>query len=235
MKMNLIKFILTTLLFFGGNLSFASSLNAIEIKTAPSDTKIFLETDYNSFVKKTNISPNQIQLVLKNTSIAENIQTKVDSNNSLNGISLVQDGKDAYICISGLNTSDISVINSSTNNNLPLNTHSKDLSAGLYILLFLAGTSLLSFLVNKKVSSKSATKPFVEYSFHKNEIKNNINIKEYTIRNTVSNASCVSIHGNPTLKFSQNGKTSVVSIPETLSQRHSNYINSTVLKKAVNT
>lgn len=231
MKSYIVKTALTACILFGGSFAFAASLNSVEVKTTPADAKILLGTDYKSFVKKTDLSTNQIQLVLKDTTINENIQTKFDNSKSFNGVSLVQDGKDAYIYVSGINTSNIEVINAETNNIVPLNTHKKDFSTGLGILGFLLVTAAVSMFTNRKTAK--VTKTFVEHSLHRNEIKNNINIKNYTIRTSTSNSNSVSIHGTPTAKFAQDTSSFGLN-KQNRNNQSAISINSYCLKKAVN-
>lgn len=231
MKSLIVKSALTACIIFGGSFAFASTLNSVEVKTTSNDAKILLNTDYKSFVKKTDVSTNQIQLILKDTTINENIQTKYDNSKSFNGISLVQDGKDAYIYVSGVNPSSIEVVNAATNSIVPLNTHKKDFSAGIGILGFLGIVGFLSMFTNKR--TKKVTKTLVEHSLHKNEIKNNIDIRNYTIRTSSLNSSSVSIHGNPTAKFAQD-TSSFRSNNTNKNKNMTVSINSYCLKKAVN-
>lgn len=231
-----IRALLLICIFLGGNSIFASTLSLVEIQSLNNNGKIILDTD-NKYVTKKNISNNEIEIKLKDTNINENIKTINDNVSNNTQISIMQNGKDAYINLYGNNIAKYELNYASDNSLIPINNRHKDIQLLFSIALFLVGISILSNIHNsKKQRNKNVTKKYVRYSKdtklvkeQQNQIKaiNTLRAKNNIIPNN-------SIHGTPVANFVNSNKINVVDIPNDFKHSHNKYFEYEQYKKAVN-
>lgn len=220
------------ILIFGTG-AFAQSLNSVEINSDFGNGKIILDTDMKSAVKKTKISQNEIKLELKNTIVSDNIKTVYDNTSAYNGISIMQNGKNSYINISGENIAEYELLYANDNSIIPVSSGLKDF--GVLFVIF----SFVSFILSKKLKNfadnrkENLRKMVMEQSERQQKIvAEQKRIRELkTLRAKVKNANNRTIHENSVPKFASNTK---MSVPITLQYNNSKVSAFSELKKAVN-
>ncbi|MBQ2645700.1 hypothetical protein IJG14_09040 [bacterium] len=224
----LYKLLLLIFLFLIGGSSFASTLSNVSVLSDGNIGKIVLDTDKSSVYKKV-ISNNEIQIQLKNTSCLENLKTQYINVPLDTDMSIVQNGKDTFINLSGENIKNYELLYSKDESLIPIKNIKKDSFVGLSVFALLI--YLMVYLRRKNNSSC--------YIAEKHSITNeDIRLKDSqintmcTLRNKSNIASNASIHGKLVSNFSNN---SCVTIPNELKNLNVKYIDfNKELKNAAN-
>jgi hypothetical protein len=221
------KWLICICLFLSANTVFASSLSSVEIFSDGSVGKIYLDTD-KSVISKKNISLNEIQIQLKNTDILENLKTICNNAPKDIEVSVIQNGKNAFISILGENVKNFELLYSKDGSIIPLKNYKKDILTALLILFGICGISFVSKKVNtlnKKLSANVSDLHTETIIRQKNQI-----IKINTLRNRSNQTVHTSIHGNPVKRFAN-----TVTVPQDLQKSGLEYAeNQNNLKNAVN-
>ncbi len=230
----LIKPILCISILLFGNNTFAQCLNSIEIRPADGmiNNKIILNTDSKSSIKKFKISDNEIELVLKNTSISDNIKTFYYNTDNYCNITFLQNGKNANINIKADNINNYEVFslnNSNSSGHFPKKILVSFLTAFILLFLFLSDLKFHT----KKLRNEYLIKKSDDKSCNNSKIAlEHKRIKELkTIRTKILYSQNKSIIENNLPKFSSEKN---LKQPQTLQYKNGKLYFDYDYKKAVN-
>ncbi|MCR5260794.1 MAG: hypothetical protein K6C94_03040 [Candidatus Gastranaerophilales bacterium] len=222
------KWLMCICFILSANSVFASSLSSVEIVSDNGVGKIYLGID-KSVINKKKISLNEIQIQLKNTGIIENLKTIYKNAPKDIEISVIQNGKHAFINIFGENIADFELLYAKDGSFIPLKNNKKDIAAVLLILAGVLGTALLSKKINNLNKNSKGSDLHTETVIRQ---KNQI-IEINTLRNKSNQTLHNSIHGN-VHRFANTAYAGTVTVPEDLQKSDFEFIEyKNNLKKAV--
>lgn len=226
------KWVICICIVLSSNSAFAAALSSVEIVSDGNYGKIYLNTD-KSVVNKKNISENQIQIKLKNTNITENLKTTYNNAPQDTEISMIQNGKNAYINICGQNIANYELLYAKDGSLIPTKNGKKDVLIAFAIFAGIAFVSLLSRKVNQNYPNLSLN---MENLHTQTLIQQKNQIKEInTLRNKINKINNNSIHGNPVKHFADNYSVNSVTVPAGFRKSDFDFIEyPNTLKKAVN-
>lgn len=230
MKDLFVKTILCGCILVSGTCAFSNTLTSVEVANYGSQGKIVLNTDKTK-IQKNVISSDEIVLNLKNTTVSENVKTICDNLPVMTEISVMQNGKNAYINLSGKNVANFE-LTYSNGNIIPLSNLKKDFGFGSFAILafvILAGIARMMNSVSRK-SQESLRNTQLEQAV-KQKIAAKKELKTLRARTKVCNNSA--IHGAPVINFANATKMNRISIPSSF-RNTDEYMDYNQLKKAVN-
>lgn len=212
------KIFLCVCLLFAGNGAFASVLSNVEVSLDNKIGKIILDTDKSAIYKKV-LSNDKIHIKLKNTTINDNIKILYNSVPKNMEVSIMQNGKDAYISLFGENIAKYELLFAHNESIIPIKNGLKD----FFTYLFIISLVLITGFISKKI--------------YKSKMSNNLNSsdmdtvirqkKQIMALNTIRNKSVTlkgkSIHGNLIANFAEYNKMNTVSVPENLQNSNAKY------------
>lgn len=207
---SLIKYFLCLCILVSGSGAFAQSLNSIEIKSDINGGKIILDTNLKSSVKKVKLSDNEIKIVLKNTIVADNVKTICGNSKNCSGISVIQNGNNAYINISAKNIDSYQLLYAKDYSAIPLFSVLKNFgftSLGLFLLIsfFCIVKNFYYFsMVRRENLRKNAAEHIVRQKKIEAEQKRIRELK--TLRAKIKKSKNNAIHDNFLPKFATNPK-----------------------------
>ena len=216
-------------ILLAGCCSFASTLSDVEILSDGINGKIILNID-KSFVNKKIISPDEIKILLKNTSLKHNMKSVLKNLPDNTDITFLQNGKNTYLNLTSPNISKFEIINAKDGSLLPVRNTSKDAGTGLAVCLIIS----LLYLFSQKANRQKNHQLPIGYTKKLQQQKNII--RQYNTIRTSENHNSNAIHGNLTANFADSEKMKTVSVPSDLKianvKEHEQIFE---FKKAVNT
>lgn len=227
----LFRFLLCICLLFISNTAFASVLSNVEVSSDGNIGKIILDTDKSSVYKKV-LSDNNVQIKLKNTSIKENLKISYNRVPQNTEVSVMQNGKDAYISLFGANIAKYDMLFADDESLIPIRDTKKDTAAALIIMALVLLAGWFSKKMYKFSAGKTSASPELTTVIQQ---KNKI-MAMNTLRNQSNSLKNQSIHGNPIAHFADCNKSGMVTVPNDLKISDVNYTEySKELQNAVNT
>lgn len=230
MKDLFLKALLCGCILANGACSMANTLSAVEISNFENNGQIVLNTDKTK-IQKEIISSDEIILNLKNTTVSENIKTVCDNLPSDTDISVIQDGKNAFINLSGKDIASFE-LKFQDGKTIPLSSMKKDFgfcSFALLVLALIACVAKLSNVLNRK-SQDNLRNVKIE-NIVRQEISEKRELKTLRTRTKVCNNSV--IHGMPVANFAVVSKMNKISVPYSF-RNTDEYMDYNQLKRAVN-
>lgn len=230
MKDLFVKTMLCGCILVSGSCALANTLDSVEVENFGKQGKIILNTDKTK-IQKNVISSDEIILNLKNTTVSENVKTVCENLPVMTEISVMQDGKDAYINLSGENIANYD-LTYENGNTIPLSSMKKDFGFGsfaIFALLIIAGIARVKNSLSRK-SQESLRNTQIEQAV-KQKIAANKELK--TLRAKTKQCNNSAIHGAPVINFADASKMLGVTVPSSL-RKVDEYMDYDQLKKAVN-
>jgi hypothetical protein len=223
-------------MFIIGGTAFANNLYSVEITNSDNIGKIILDTDSSS-ISKSKISNNEISLKLKNTLVLDNVKAKYDNLSTFTDVSIMQNGNDTFINLSGDNISNYQINYAFSGKKIPINNHHLLfiflLSIFSFSSVFASCKKILNLFYNNDKDILRNTN--IEMAV-KEKIKNNktINIKNIqTLRTKTLCNNNSNIHSDFIANFSNSTNNQNMSIPKNLLNEN-RYMDFSQLKQAVN-
>lgn len=230
MKDLFVKTILCGCILLSGSCVLANTLESVEVENFGKQGKIVLNTDKTK-IQKNVISSDEIVLNLKNTTVSENVKTMCENLPVMTEISVMQNGKDAYINLTGENIANYE-LTYENGNIIPLSSMKKDFgfcSFAIFALLIIAGITRIKNSVSRK-SQESLRNTQIEHAV-KQKIAANKELK--TLRAKTRKCNNSAIHGTPVINFVNASKMIGVTVPSSL-RKVDEYMDYDQLKRAVN-
>lgn len=230
MKDLFVKTILCGCILVTGSCGFSNTLTSVEVANYGNQGKIVLNTDKTK-IQKNVISSDEIVLNLKNTTVSENVKTICDNLPVMTEISVMQNGKNTYVNLSGKNVANFE-LTYANGNIIPLSSMKKDFGFGSFAilaLLIIAGVARMMNSFNRK-SQESLRNTQLEQAV-KQKITAKKELKTLRARTKVCNKSV--IHGTPVINFANASKINRVTVPSSF-RNADEYMDYNQLKKAVN-
>lgn len=231
MKDLFVKALLCGCIFVGGSCVGANTLSSVEVANMGSNGKIVLDTDKTK-IQKSVISSDEIVLNLKNTAVSENVQTICDNLPAMTEISVMQNGKNAYINLSGTDIANFELTYAKDGSIIPISNMKREFGLGSFAILALiiaAGAARMMNDLSRK-SQESLRNTQLEQAVRQ-QITAKRELKTLRARTKVSGNSA--IHGAPVVNFAIASKMSKVSMPSSF-RNADEYMDYNQLKKAVN-
>lgn len=231
MKDLFVKALLCGCIFAGNSCVMASTLSSVEIANNGNQGKIVLNTDKTK-IKKNVISSDEIVLNLKNTTVSENVKTVCDNLPAMTEISVMQDGKDAYINLSGKNVANFKLISAKDGSIIPLSNLKKDFGFGSFAVLALI-LAAISARIKNNISRKS------QENLRNTQLEKAVRQKLTapkelkTLRAKINVSNNSAIHGTPIINFALASKMNKATVPYSF-KNTDEYLDYNQLKKAVN-
>ena len=203
MKDLFVKTILCGCILVTGSCGFSNTLTSVEVANYGNQGKIVLNTDKTK-IQKNVISSDEIVLNLKNTTVSENVKTICDNLPVMTEISVMQNGKNTYVNLSGKNVANFE-LTYANGNIIPLSSMKKDFGFGSFAilaLLIIAGVARMMNSFNRK-SQESLRNTQLEQAV-KQKITTKKELKTLRARTKVCNNSV--IHGTPVINFANASK-----------------------------
>ena len=230
MKDLFVKTILCGCILVTGSCGFSNTLTSVEVANYGNQGKIVLNTDKTK-IQKNVISSDEIVLNLKNTTVSENVKTICDNLPVMTEISVMQNGKNTYVNLSGKNVANFE-LTYANGNIIPLSSMKKDFGFGSFAilaLLIIAGVARMMNSFNRK-SQESLRNTQLEQAV-KQKITAKKELKTLRARTKVCNNTV--IHGTPVINCANASKMNRVTVPSSF-RNADEYMDYNQLKKAVN-
>ncbi len=230
MKDIFFKVLLCGCIFVSGACSMANTLSSVEVSNLGNNGKIVLNTDKTK-IQKNIISADEIILNLKNTTVSDNIKTVCDNLSSNTDVSVVQDGNNTFINISGENVADFDLL-FQDGSLIPLSSVKNDFGFCSFALLALVAVACIAKVSGSfcRKSQDNLRNVKIE-NMVRQQIVEKRELKTLRSRTKVCNNSV--IHGMPVLNFSVVSKMNKVSLPSSF-RNTDEYLDYNQLKKVVN-
>lgn len=231
MKDLFVKALLCGCIFVGGSCVMANTLSSVEVANNGNQGKIVLNTDKTK-IKKNIISSDEIVLNLKNTTVSENVKTICDNLPAMTEISVMQNGKNAYINLSGKDVANFELTYAKDGSIIPLSNQKRDFGFGSFAIFALVISAGIARMMNNfsRKSQESLRNTQLEQAVRK-QMAAKRELKTLRARTKVSGNSA--IHGAPVVNFAIASKMSRVTMPSSF-RNPDEYMDYNQLKKAVN-
>ena len=231
MKDLFVKALLCGCIFVGGSCAMANTLFYVEVANIGNQGKIVLNTDKTK-IQKNVISSDEIVLNLKNTTVSENVKTICDNLPTMTEISVMQNGKNAYINLSGENVANFELTYANDGSIIPLSNMKRDFGFGSFAVLALILAAIAARMKNNfsRKSQENLRNTQLEQAVRQ-QLTAKRELRTLRAKTNVSNRSA--IHGAPVINFAIASQMSKVTMPSSF-KNTDEYMDYNQLKKAVN-